>query len=279
MTSFSFKGAAVAAVTPFTQSGQIDKPLLRDLIEWWIAEGIEGLVLCGSTGEMAYLDPEERLRIFATGVSVCNGRIPVIAGTGFPNTADTIAVTKAAERLGVDAALVLTPYYYKISDEAMTAHFEAVASQTSLPVFLYNMPPLTNVNLSVETISQLSKIDNVVGIKDSAGDFEQLQQIIEKTDDDFCVLTGSFPLLSKAVEAGADGAILAMANLIPEACVTMRRLAAEGKMKEAQDLYGEFEYLQDWLKAHGIPGIKQKLAEWHHPAGWPRKPLQPLKLS
>jgi len=279
MTSFSFNGVAVAAVTPFTQAGQIDKALLRDLIEWWIAEGIEGLVLCGSTGEMAYLDPEERLRIFATGVSVCNGRIPVIAGTGFPNTADTIAVTKAAERLGVDAALVLTPYYYKISDEAMTAHFESVAEQTSLPIFLYNMPPLTNVNLSPEMVSKLSIIENVVGIKDSAGDFEQLQQIIEKTDDDFCVLTGSFPLLPKAVEAGASGAILAMANLIPETSVTLRRLAAEGKTKEAETLYEEFEYLQDWLKTHGIPGIKQKLKEWHHPAGWPRKPLQPLILS
>lgn len=278
MTSFSFNGVAVASVTPFTQAGQIDKALLRDLIEWWIAEGIEGLVLCGSTGEMAYLDPEERLRIFATGVSVCNGRIPVIAGTGFPNTADTIAVTQAAERLGVDAALVVTPFYYKLSDEAMMAHYEAVAAKTELPIFLYNMPPLTNVNLSAEMVAKLSKIDGVVGIKDSAGDFDQLKQIIERTDDDFCTLTGSFPLMAKAVEAGANGAILAMANLIPEACVTLRRLASEGKMKEAETLYEEFEYLQDWLKAHGIPGIKQKLAEWHHPAGWPRKPLQPLTL-
>lgn len=278
MTSFSFNGVAVASVTPFTQAGQIDKALLRDLIEWWIAEGIEGLVLCGSTGEMAYLDPEERLRIFATGVSVCNGRIPVIAGTGFPNTADTIAVTQAAERLGVDAALVVTPFYYKLSDEAMVAHYEAIAAQTKLPIFLYNMPPLTNVNLSAEMVAKLSKIDGVVGIKDSAGDFEQLQKIIELTEEDFCTLTGSFPLMAKAVEAGANGAILAMANLIPEACVNMRRLASEGKMKEAETLYEEFEYLQDWLKAHGIPGIKQKLAEWHHPAGWPRKPLQPLTL-
>ena len=262
----NFRGAAVAAVTPFTSSGELDLPLLSDLIEWWIAQGIQGLVLGGSTGEVAYLTPDERIQVFEAGIKACNGRIPVWAGTGFPDTKTTIETTKAAADLGANAALVVTPFYYKLSEDAMAAHYELVAAESEIPVFLYNMPPLTNVSLTPEFVSRMSKVNNIVGIKDSAGDLTQLRCIIEQTPEDFCVLTGSFPLLADAVHAGANGAILAMANLIPEACVQIRALAADGDFADAKKLFEEFEYLQDWVKANGIPGIKQKLTEWHHPA-------------
>jgi len=276
MRNFRFEGVAVASVTSFTPQGQIDTALLGDLIEWWIAEGIQGLVLCGSTGEMAYLGPDERLKLFEFGVKACKGRIPVIAGTGFPTTQATVDTTRAAAPLGVDAAIVVTPYYYPLSDAAMIAHYETVAAESTLPILLYNMPPLTGVNLSAKMVARLANIDGVVGIKDSAGDLDQLRAILAAAPDGFCTLTGSFMQLYEAQTAGASGAILAMANLIPSACVEIRKHAANGELEAARALRAEFESLQDWVKTHGIPGIKQKLNEWHHPAGWPRPPLQPL---
>lgn len=279
MRTFAFTGVAVAAVTPFTKSGLLDTALLRDLIEWWIAEGIDGLVLCGSTGEMAYLAPDERLKLFAVGVEACRGRVPVVAGTGFANTPETLYTTRAAEALGVDAAIVVTPYYYALTEDALAAHYQAVAEATALPVLLYNMPPLTHVNLTPERVTRLADIEGIAGIKDSAGDLDQLRCILEAAPPGFCTLTGSFPLLHEAVAAGAAGAILAMANLIPEACVAIARHAAAGQMEEALALREEFDALQQWVKTHGIPGIKHRLAQWHHPAGWPRAPLQPLNLT
>lgn len=276
MRSFQFNGVAVAAVTPFTKSGTIDVALLRDLIEWWIAEGIEGIVLCGSTGEMAYLSAEERLSLFEIGVSAVRGRVPLIAGSGFPSTKATLETTQAAAELGVDAALLVTPFYYALSEEAFITHYQTIAEGVALPLLLYNMPSLTRVNLSSDVVQKLSQIDGIVGIKDSAGDFAQLKSIIDKTRPDFCTLTGSFSLLCDALAGGANGAILALANLIPAACVNIGRFAADGKISDAQELLQTFAELQDWVKAHGIPGIKHKLAELNHPAGWPRPPLLPM---
>lgn len=276
MKPFAFSGVAVAAVTPFTQRGDLDLPLLADLIEWWIGEGIEGIVLAGSSGEKAYLNRQERLQLFEFGVSAVKGRLPVIAGTGFPGTEETIQTTQAAAELGVNAALVVTPYYYPLSDQALIAHYEAVADASKVPVLLYNMPPLTHVNLSSHAICALARHRNIVGVKDSAGNLEQLEATLQGVPDAFCVVTGSFPLLPEATAAGAKGAILAMANLIPGPCVQIRKLAAAGKVHEAKALGAEFEYLQAWIKARGIPGIKQKLNQWHRPAGWPRRPLLPV---
>lgn len=279
MKAFTFKGVAVAAVTPFTQRGELDLPLLQDLIEWWIGEGIEGIVLAGSSGEKAYLNCDERLQLFEFGVAAVKGRVPVIAGTGFPGTNETIQTTQAAAILGVDAALVVTPYYYPLSDEALMAHYQAVADESKIPVLLYNMPPFTHVNLSPQAICALAAYKNVAGVKDSAGNLDQLKATLALVPRAFCVLTGSFPLLPDAIATGAKGAILAMANLIPGACVQIRRLAAAGKVQEAKALSSEFDHLQAWIKARGIPGIKQRLTEWHHPAGWPRRPLLPVDAA
>lgn len=276
MRTFTFDGVAVAAVTPFTKQGNLDSGLLRALVAWWISEGIEGLVLCGSTGEMAYLSVAERLEVIACGLSAARGRVPVIAGTGFATTRETLEATAGAAKLGVDAALVVTPYYYPLSDTAFVAHYEAVAQEAQLPVLLYNMPAFTGVNLRPELVERLAQVEGVVGIKDSAGNLEQLKQIVARTPPEFCALTGSFPLLGQAVGAGANGAILALANLIPAACVEVRKLAKQGNADRAQASLDTFEELQNWVKVHGIPGIKQQLGEAGHPAGFPRLPLQPL---
>jgi len=276
MRTFTFDGVAVAAVTPFTERGEFDHGLLQELVAWWISEGIEGLVLCGSTGEMAYLSVAERLEVIACGLDAARGRVPVIAGTGFVTTRETIEATAGAAALGVDAALVVTPYYYPLSDEAFVAHYEAVAQEAQLPVLLYNMPAFTGINLRPELVERLAQVEGVVGIKDSAGDLEQLKQIVARTPSEFCTLTGSFTLLGQAIASGAHGAILALANLIPAACVEVWKLAKQGNVDRAQALLDTFEELQNWVKAHGIPGIKQRLGEAGHPAGFPRLPLQSL---
>jgi len=275
MRTFPFEGAAVAAVTPFTQAGALDLPLFEDLIGWWLEQGIDGLVAGGSTGEFIYLTPEERLQLFERAVAACAGKVPVIAGTGFPDTGTTLQVTRAAQELGVDAAMVVTPYYYPLPDEAMVAHYEAVARETNLPVLLYNMPAFTHVDLAPELVQRLARIEGIAGIKDSAGNLDALRAAVDGTPDGFCALTGSFSLLVDAVQAGARGAILAVANLIPDECARLQRLAKTDP-DAARRQHRELHALAAWVKAHGIPGIKHRLGELGRPAGVPRPPLRPL---
>ena len=277
---FSMNGIAVAAVTPFDRDGNFEEKSFRALLDWWLGQGVHGIVVCGSTGEVAYLSHPERQRVFEVAVEHIGGRVPVIAGTGFASTNETIEMTKTAAHIGVDAALVITPFYYAVSQRLLFEHYKKVASISKIPILLYNNPQVTHVKLEAETVAELSKVENIVGIKDSAGDWALLEKILKLTDEKFIVFSGSLKLLPAALDAGADGGILAIASVAPALCVELYRLCKKGQTAEANALHEQLKALMRELnETYGISGLKSALRLLGYPGGYPRMPLLPLSVS
>jgi 4-hydroxy-tetrahydrodipicolinate synthase len=274
---FNLTGISVAAVTPFDQEGHFDEKAFRTLLNWWLTQGIHGIVACGTTGEVAYLSHAERERIFEVAVEHVKGRVPIIAGTGFASTNETIEMTNAAAKIGVDLALIITPFYYPASQKMLFAHFKKVAERSKIPVLLYNNPQVTHVKLEAETVAELSKLDNIIGIKDSAGDWALLEKIIKLSEPDFIVYSGSLKLVPSALAAGADGGILAIASLAPALCVELYQLCKQEKTTEAETLHEQLlKLIEGTNGAFGIPGLKTALGLLGMPAGYPRMPMLPL---
>ncbi|MCX7822098.1 MAG: 4-hydroxy-tetrahydrodipicolinate synthase [Syntrophobacterales bacterium] len=230
-----FKGAFVAIVTPFLD-GKVDEETLRQLIEFQIAEGTNGIVPCGTTGESATLSFEEHERVVEITIEQVNKRVPVIAGTGSNNTAEAIRLTRHAYKAGADAVLMISPYYNKPTQEGLYRHFAKVAAEVDIPIILYNIPGRTAVNMEPETIERLSRIPNIVGIKEASGSMKQIMDIVARCGDDFSVLSGedylTFPLMS----VGGKGVISVVSNIAPKDMSEMCRLALEGKWDEARSL-------------------------------------------
>lgn len=207
-----FTGAGVAIVTPFNESG-IDYAKLEELIEIQIAGGIDSIVICGTTGESATMTDEEHVEAIRFTAKVVNKRVPVIAGAGSNDTKYAVNLTKECNDLGVDAILSVTPYYNKCTQEGLIAHFTAIAEATDLPIILYNVPGRTSVNIAPATVIELSKIDNIVAIKEC--NFSQLAEYIDKVKPNFTVYTGDDGLILPYLAMGAKGVISVLANLVP----------------------------------------------------------------
>ena len=194
-----FKGSIVAIVTPF-KNGKFDEKAFKSLIEWHISEGTDGIVPCGTTGESATLDYEEHYRVIEVTVKTVKGRIPVIAGTGANSTDETIMITKKAKQLGADAALLVTPYYNKPTQEGLYRHYKKVAEAVNIPQILYNVPGRTAVNMLPSTVARLAEIKNIVGIKEATGDMKQVSEVIRLCGNRMTVLSGddftTLPLLA-----------------------------------------------------------------------------------
>ncbi len=273
---FEFAGVAPPIITPFEKNGEIDKQALHELIDWWIEKKVHGIVPCGSNGEAVYMRFEERKRVIQATVNYVDRRVPVIAGTGLPSTRETIEMTQVAENSGADAALIVTPYYYPVTPEGIVDHYQAVADAVSLPVLLYNVPKFTHYSMSVQTVNQLSKLDNIIGVKESSGDFGLIQDIIRTTADaNFKVYAGSGGLLAATLHAGGSGGILALANIAPEKCVEIVEDHQKGQVASAQELnYDLVDLNRAVTKRFGIPGLKCALKLRGLPAGFPRSPFQ-----
>jgi len=230
-----FKGAIVAIVTPF-RDGRVDEESFRQLIEFQIAEGTNGIVPCGTTGESATLSFEEHERVIEITIEQVNKRVPVIAGTGSNNTAEAIRLTRHAYKAGADAVLMISPYYNKPTQEGLYRHFAKVAAEVDIPIILYNIPGRTAVNMEPETIERLSRIPNIVGVKEASGSMKQIMDIIARCGEDFVVLSGedylTFPLMS----VGGKGVISVVSNIAPRDMSEMCRLALAGKWDEARAL-------------------------------------------
>jgi 4-hydroxy-tetrahydrodipicolinate synthase len=229
-----FQGAFTALVTPF-KNGQVDYRALEEYIEWQIAQGIDGLVSCGTTGESATLTHEEHNEVNRRVLLAAKGRVPVMAGTGSNSTAEAIALTRAAQNSGADAALMVTPYYNKPSQEGIFRHYKAVAEQVSMPILVYNVPARTGVNLLPETVARLTEISNIVGIKEASGSLDQVKKIRE-----FCpgldVFCGEDALTVEMMALGAKGVISVTANVVPADVKKMVSLALKGKIDEARKM-------------------------------------------
>lgn len=231
-----FSGCLVAMITPF-RDGQIDEPGLRRLVEFHLQNGTDGLVPCGTTGESVSMTEEEQLRVIEIVVETVNGKIPVVAGTGTNSTAKTVKMTKEAQKIGADAALLVTPYYNKPTQNGLFLHFEAVAKATELPLVLYNVPGRTSVNLLPETVARLAKIQTIVGIKEASGNMDQVSQIIESCRPDFAVLSGDDSLTLPLLALGGTGVISVVGNIAPAAMAEMVRAYREGNVARARELH------------------------------------------
>ncbi len=209
-----FHGSITALVTPF-KNGEIDWPAFDDLVEWQIDQGTHGLVLCGTTGESPTLTYDEHKRIVERGVALVKKRIPVIAGTGSNATAKTIELTQHALDAGADAALIVTPYYNKPTQEGLYAHYEAVAKAVNIPIIIYNIPGRCIVDMSVETMAQLAAFKNIVGVKDATSDLSRVKKTKAAISKPFCQLSGDDLTTLDFLKEGGDGCISVVSNIAP----------------------------------------------------------------
>jgi 4-hydroxy-tetrahydrodipicolinate synthase len=229
-----FQGCGTALVTPFDESGLVDFPALRALVEWQISEGIDFLVVCGSTGEAQTLDEAERERVVAAVVEVAGGRIPVMAGATSNDTSRAVLETERMCRMGVDYILSATPYYNKPTQEGLYRHFLSVADGSTKPVCLYNVPGRTAVNLTPAITLKLAGHPNIMGIKEASGDLKQIMDILSDRPEDFTVLSGDDWLTLPLIAAGGDGLISVVSNEVPAAMTALVHLLLSGDMQNAR---------------------------------------------
>ena len=230
------KGSLVALITPMNQDGSINYEQLRDLIDWHIENGTDGIVAVGTTGESATLPVEEHLAVIEATVKHVNKRIPVIAGTGANNTVEAIALSKAAEQAGADYTLSVVPYYNKPSQEGIYQHFKAIAEATSIPMIIYNVPGRTVVSMSNDTILRLAEIPNIVGVKEASGNIGNNIELINSVPEGFAVLSGDDPTGLPFMLCGGHGVVTVAANVAPKLFADMCRAALEGDIATARRL-------------------------------------------
>ena len=230
------KGSLVALITPMNQDGSINYEQLRDLIDWHIENGTDGIVAVGTTGESATLPVEEHLAVIEATVKHVNKRIPVIAGTGANNTVEAIALSKAAEQAGADYTLSVVPYYNKPSQEGIYQHFKAIAEATSIPMIIYNVPGRTVVSMSNDTILRLAEIPNIVGVKEASGNIGNNIELINSVPESFAVLSGDDPTGLPFMLCGGHGVVTVAANVAPKLFADMCRAALEGDIATARRL-------------------------------------------
>lgn len=231
-----FSGSIVAIVTPF-RHGKVDERALADLIEWQIANGTNGIVPCGTTGESATLTHEEHHRVVRLTVEVVNRRVPVIAGTGSNSTDEAISLTRHAKEAGAEAALLITPYYNKPTQEGLYRHYKAVAEAVDLPLVLYNIPGRTGVNMLPATVARLAAMKNVVGIKEGSGSVQQASEIAQTCGDRLTVLSGDDPLTLPMMAVGAKGVITVTANVMPKEMAQLTASFLAGRLDEARRIH------------------------------------------
>jgi 4-hydroxy-tetrahydrodipicolinate synthase len=248
-----FKGSIPALVTPF-KGGAVDETAYQSLIEWQIEEGTDGIVTCGTTGESATLHPEEQFRVTQLCVESVAGRIPVMAGGGSNSTEKTIELTKGAKKAGADAALVVTPYYNKPSQEGVYQHFKAVNDAVDIPIIVYNIPSRSVVDITVETMTRLASLPNVVGVKDSTNDLTRPLRERQVIDKEFCWLSGDDPTGIAYLASGGVGCISVTAIVAPRLSADMYRAWREGDVKKAMALQDRLMPLHTDLFCDANPG-------------------------
>jgi dihydrodipicolinate synthase/N-acetylneuraminate lyase len=268
-------GIGPPLVTPFTESGDVDDDALRALVHWVEARGVDFLVPCGSNSEAELMTADERAHV--VDVVADEASVPVLAGTGHPGLRETLDQTDRAADAGADAALVVTPFYFHHDDAALEAYYETVADESPLPVYLYSVPAYTGVALDPVVAGRLSAHENVHGMKDSSGDIEAFVRTHRRVDDEFDLLVGSGSVLANALDVGAAGGVLALANVAPEASAEVYRRHRADDRQGARGLNADLVELNRAVTARfGIPGLKAAMRARGAPAGYARRPHQPV---
>ncbi len=250
-----FQGSIVALLTPLNSAGELDEKRLIKLIEMHLAEGTQGFVLNGTTGEAPTLTEKERERTLKIGIELAKNKVPIIMGTGTNSTIETIRQTKKAEEWGADACLIVTPYYNKPTQEGLYQHFEMVAKSTQLPIILYNVPTRTACDLLPETVGKLSTLDNIVGIKEASGEVARCQRILQLCDKSFDLLTGCDDSALAFMLQGGHGVISVTANIAPKLMRDMCQAAKNRDVQKAGSINSKLMPLHKnlFLEANPIP--------------------------
>ena len=231
----NFRGVFTALITPFTEYNTVDYASLEKLVESQILAGIDGLVPCGTTGESPTLSHEEHDRVIAQTIKFTKGRVPVIAGTGSNATSEAIRLSQHAQDAGVDAVLLVNPYYNKPTQKGLFLHFKAIADSVSIPCILYNIKGRTGANLETETLLRLeAECPNIVAVKEASGSLDQMSSVISTTEDEFSVLSGDDNLTLDLIRRGGDGVISVASNLFPSEMVKMTHAALNGDFETAE---------------------------------------------
>ena len=266
-------------ITPFDKDEEVDEAALRKLIHFWLDGGASGLVSCGSNGEAPYLTRDERRKVIQTVVDEVDGKVPVIAGTGAPSTRETIVYTKDAKELGADAALIVSPYYFKPDKKELLQHYKAVLEAVDIPVLLYNVPKFTGYNLEPSIIVQLAnEYDQIVAVKDSGGSIGQISDLASQVGGRISVLSGSGDLILPTFVMGGKGAIVAVAIVAPSICADIYRFFKKKDIERAVEAQRKALRLNEVLirRFNQISSVKEALSQLGQPAGYPRRPSLPL---
>ena len=250
-----FKGSNVALVTPF-KNNELDEETYIKLINFHLENGTNGLVPAGTTGESPTLSHSEHEKVIELCIKESNGKIPVIAGTGSNSTHEAISLTKHAEKAGADGALVVTPYYNKPTQEGLYQHYKSINDNTSLPIIIYNIPGRCVIDMSVDTMSRLFELKNIVGVKDATGDLNRLDQTIKKLGPEFIQLTGEDGLAFEFNKRGGVGIISVTANIAPKLCSDMQKFSkssSDNEIKEAERIDALLQPVHKSLFAESNP--------------------------
>ena len=269
-----------AMVTPFNADGSVNYEKAADLAEWLINNGSDGLVVAGSTGEAATMSAEEKLELFRVVVNRINKRVPVIAGTGSNNTTDSVKMTKMAEAMGVDGALIVGPYYNKPTQEGFYQHFAAVAQSTGLPIIVYNVPGRTASNISPAIVARLAAdFENIVAIKESAGNVAQVAELYSVLPEEFTIYSGDDGLILPFMSVGATGLISVLSNIGGGILQDVMQAYEDGRVREAAKLNARMVPLANamFIETNPIPVKAAVTLVTGIDAGQPRLPLTPME--
>ena len=242
-----FKGSIVAIVTPF-KNGKIDETSLRNLVNWHIDEGTHGIVPVGTTGESPTLDHNEHREVVEIVIDQVNNRVPVIAGAGSNSTSEAISLLMHAESVGADAALIVTPYYNKPTQEGLYEHFKAIdKASMGIPIMIYNIPPRSIVDMSVEVMGKLSNLENIIGVKDATSDLSRVEKQKNQCKDGFLQFSGEDITAFEFMKNGGNGCISVTANVLPKLCSDFQNLCLEGNYDEALKIHKKLEPMHNAL--------------------------------
>ena len=274
-----FQGSIPALITPF-KNGNIDYESFYKIIEWSLSEGSHGFVPCGTTGESPTLSHQEHIKVVDECVRIVDKRVPVIAGTGSNNTVEAIEFTNHAEKSGADAALVVTPYYNKPTQEGLQAHFKKIAESTSLPIIIYNIPGRSIIDMTIYTMTELSKIKNIIGVKDATNDLFRPLLTRTKIKKDFCYLSGEDGTALAYLIQGGNGCISVTANIAPKLCSELHNHWRNKEIEKALQINLKLAKIHHALFIESSPGPVKYAAELLNLcSAETRLPLAPIKDS
>lgn len=274
------KGAYTALITPFKENGKINYTKMAELIEYQIENDIDGLVICGTTGESSTLSTKEKKKLVKFSIDKVNKRVPVIIGTGSNNTKSAIMMSKYAQSVGADGVLLVTPYYNKTSQKGLIEHFTAIADSIDIPCILYNVPSRTGVNIEPDTVFKLSNVKNIVGLKEASNNFSKNLEILSKVSPNFNVVSGNDDSIVPLLSIGGTGVISVLSNIFPKDVHMICKAFFDGDVAYAKDLQLKFAGLIKALFCEVNPmPVKDAMNILEFNVGIPRLPLTTVSLN